>query len=90
MNPKLAFPRPAHQGKLLQAEDGMELRDWFATFAPEPTEAYIGAQSELDRAKNPHGDTYRRQRRTREEIVADYKYTYADAMMSRREIRNER
>ena len=64
--------------------DGMTLRDWFATFAPEPTSEQITQAHERDCIVNPHNDTYKPQRRTVEEIIADIKFAYADAMLARR------
>lgn len=62
---------------------GMHLREWFATFAPQPTPEEITNEMERDKMKNPHGDTYKPQRRSRLEIIADLRYGYADAMIAR-------
>lgn len=88
MYPKLAFPHVGNQSTLSQPQDGMELRDWFATFAPEPSSKYITQQMESDRAANPHNDYHKTKRRSRLEIIADAKYAYADAMMARREVKH--
>ena len=73
---KQAFPRA------VGADNGMELRDWFATFAPEPTEDQVKYQLQSDHTRNPHGDSYKPKRRSTLEIIADLKYAYADAMVA--------
>jgi hypothetical protein len=63
---------------------GMSLRDYFAIRAPEPTPEYITSEGERDRLANPHGDSYKPARRSRLEIIAGYRYAYADAMLAQR------
>lgn len=65
-------------------QTGMSLRDYFAIHAPEPSPEYINSEGERDRLANPHGDTYKPPRRSRGEIIAGYKYAYADAMLAER------
>lgn len=76
---RLAFPRAG--ASFDSGAEGMELRHWFATFAPEPTEEELKHQFEVDRARNPHGDSYKSPRRSKLEVIADLKYAYADAMV---------
>jgi hypothetical protein len=64
--------------------DGMSLRDYFAIRAPEPTKEQIESAAESDRLANPHGDSHKPPRRSRLEIIAHYKYAYADAMLQER------
>ena len=61
--------------------DGLSRRDWFATFAPLPSEDAVKFHLEHDRAANPHGDSYKPSRRTVIEIIADLRFEYADAMI---------
>lgn len=70
---------------LASAQGGMTLRDYFAIRAPEPSAAYVNAEVERDRLANPHGDNYKPARRSLLEIVAGYRYAYADAMLAERE-----
>ena len=49
---------------------GMTLRDWFATFAPQPNDDTIALHERMDRERNPHNDSYKPKRRSRAEIVA--------------------
>lgn len=70
-----AFDRPA----------GMSLRDWFATFASEPSDEAVKFEAERDRLANPHGDTYKPRRREVSEIRASLRYRHADAMLAARE-----
>lgn len=78
------FPTFVKAGEAAIAEGGMLLRDWFATFAPEPTKEDIAREDEKDRLANPHDDNYKPVRRSRLQIIADVKYAYADVMMERR------
>jgi hypothetical protein len=61
---------------------GMDMRQWFATFAPEPTKEEINEQWELDKIRNPHGESHKPKRRSRLEIITDLKFEYADAMIA--------
>lgn len=65
-----AFPRAGFH-------NGMSRRDWFATFAPEPTNEEINA--EIDRATKA-GEPARGERL---KVIADLKLKYADAMIAR-------
>ena len=65
-------------------EPGMDLRDWFATFAPEPSDEAITLRERADIARNPHNDSHKPRRRSREEIVAQLRYERADAMLAAR------
>jgi hypothetical protein len=82
-----AFPRPlSTEGNYLaDSQQGMTLRDWFATFAPEPTDDQVKWEAERDRAANPHNDNYKPARRSILEIRAELRYRYADAMIAARE-----
>lgn len=62
----------------------LELRDLFALFAPEPSKEEIERHIQMDRAANPHGDTYKPKRRGVLEIRANLKYEYADLMLQAR------
>jgi len=79
MNNPFAFPRT---GQNAPSNNGMTLRDWFATFAPEPSAIQIAIEQERDRIANRHRD--KPQQRTDEEVAADIKFAYADAMLARR------
>lgn len=75
-----AFPQP------VAPRDGFEWcglsrRDWFATFAPEPTEDAVENQVARDRLANPHGDSYKPPRRSLNEIRADLRFAHADTMI---------
>jgi hypothetical protein len=80
-----AFGSFVKAGTVAVREGGLTMRDWFATFAPEPTQDQIKFFVEVDRAANPHGDTYEPTRRSVGEIVSHIRYAYADAMIAERE-----
>ena len=61
-----------------------ELRDYFAAHAPLPTPDDMERERKFDRARNPHNDSYKPKIREDIEIVADFAYQYADAMMAAR------
>jgi len=63
-------------------EPGLTLRQWYATFAPEPTEAQVRDGIENDKITNPHNDDYKPPRRSIREIVAGLRFAYADAMLA--------
>jgi hypothetical protein len=65
-----------------RTEQGLTRRDWFATFAPEPTPEAVGNEELRDRTANPHGDTYKPSRRSLTEIRADLRYKHADEMIA--------
>ena len=69
-------------GEVAISEGGLSRRDWFATFAPEPSKETIEYAAEADRMANPHGDSYKPPRRGIAEIITDYKFRYADAMIA--------
>ena len=54
---------------------GLTRRDWFATFAPEPSQGLI--LKALERERRIQTD-----RRSMDEIIADLKYEYADRMIA--------
>ena len=62
----------------------LSLLDIFAVFSPEPTEDYIERQKEYDKSRNPHNDSYKPLQRTTLEIIADFKWEYANIMIMRR------
>jgi hypothetical protein len=75
-----AFPCPTGtDGGALY--NGMSLRQWYATHAPQPTEGDIDVQRKYDRNRNPHNDSYKPPLRSRIEIIADLAFEYADAMI---------
>lgn len=76
-------------GAVATSEGGLTVRDWFATFSPEPTVEQIGAEGERDRQANPHNDSYKPKRRSKAEIVAGLRYAWADAMIAERERRTK-
>lgn len=75
----LAFP--SHFNDDIE-NSGLTRRDWFATFAPMPRKAEINHQGEIDKMRNPHGDSHKPARRSALEIVCDLRYAYADAMIA--------
>lgn len=82
-DPIKAFPNSFER---FPTEEGMDLRDYFAIRAPEPSKEYIEHQGEIDRLRNPHGDNYKPPRRSTLEIITQYKYQYADVMMEARKV----
>lgn len=85
----IAFPRTAFndQGDITTFSDeysGMTLRDYFAIRAPAPTDDYIKMQLQKDKNKNPHNDSYKPKIRSRVEIICDWNFEYADAMLKSR------
>lgn len=79
---------PVHEASLTSPEThddpGITLRDWFATFAPQPDESVIAVHERSDAARNPHNDSHKPKRRSRAEIIAKLRYEYADAMLAAR------
>ncbi len=63
---------------------GMSLRDWFATFAPQPTTSDIEHERQMDRARNPYNEGNKPPLRTYPQIVAALRYEYADSMLAER------
>ena len=57
----------------------ISLVDWFATFAPEPSEADISRNRRIDNAKANHNDKFIM--RTDLQIKCDLRYEYAKEMM---------
>lgn len=80
-----AFPNSGNSTWMLTPTDGMTLRDWFATFAPQPNDDTIALHERGDRERNPHNDSYKPKLRSRAEIVAGLRYAFADAMLAERE-----
>jgi hypothetical protein len=72
-----AFPNPLLSSLGL----GLSRREWFATFAPDPTKEQIDFEYERDKNLNIHGDSYKPSRRTHLEILTDLRYKFADAMI---------
>lgn len=87
----LAFPGKRMQqiGTTYAEADypGMTLRDWFASHAPEPHADYISMQQHFDRGRNPHNDSHKPKLRSSVEIVAAFKFEFADAMIAAREVK---
>jgi len=64
---------------------GLTLRDWFATFAPRPEKSRIEQEMKYDQNRNPHNDGLPKPPlRSRDEVIADLRYAYADAMVKAR------
>lgn len=87
MDNPMAFPQPRFDafGHADDPQDqGMTLRDWFASTAPEPTLDAINTQQGFDRGRNPYNDAHKPPLRSREQIVAELRYRYADAMLAAR------
>jgi hypothetical protein len=76
-----AFPVVAANG-LGHIGNGMSIRQWFATFAPMPSEDQIAMYEKIDRSRNPHNDPHKPKIRTRYEIIAYLRFEYADAMVA--------
>lgn len=66
------------------SEAGMSLRDYFAIHAPAPTKEEIQHVADMERAANPHGDTYKPARRGSLEIECSLRFKWADAMLAER------
>ncbi len=79
-----AFPNIGNSTWRLEPTPGMTLRDWFATFAPEPDADTVNNERSYDRARNPHNDSYKPALRSTEEIKASLRFKYADAMLAAR------
>ena len=68
----------------MSTPNDVTMLDWFAAHAPMPSELEISSQMQHDKTKNPHNDAFRPKLRARVEIIADYCYEYAHAMMAAR------
>jgi hypothetical protein len=73
-----AFPATASTYGL----NGMTMRQWFATHAPEPSPEDVRFEMDRDVSRNPHNDYHKPARRGRLQIIADLKFAYADAMIA--------
>jgi hypothetical protein len=67
-------------------DDGLTIRDWFATFAPRPSKDRINLHMKMDRNRNPHNDSHKPPIRSETEIIAELRYEFADAMMKARQV----
>ena len=76
---------PTGSVNMLRTSLGLTIRDWFATFAPEPSTEDISSEFERDRLRNPHNDPHKPKIRSKREIIAELRYRYADSMISERE-----
>lgn len=56
--------------------------------APEPSKEAIRLSMQMDQQKNPHNDSYKPALRSEQQIIADYKFDYAQAMVRRFNERN--
>lgn len=65
--------------------NGMTLRDWFATHAPEPTQEWLDLQRRSDMTQNPHNDHHKPPRRDVFQLTAEWKMKHACAMLKARE-----
>ena len=77
-----AFP-----GESGNFNEGMSLRDWFATFAPVPTVEEVNQEGQIDKLSNPHNDPHKPRRRSAAEIRAELRYRYADSMIIARDLK---
>ena len=59
----------------------IELRDYFAIHAPQPSRETISLYLSLDKGRNPHKDHFKPKIRTEVEIECDLRYEFADMMM---------
>jgi hypothetical protein len=59
----------------------LTLRDHFAIHAPSPPVDYVEMQMRFDRNRNPYNDSYKPPLRTSEEILAEWRYQWADLML---------
>ncbi len=57
-----------------------QFKTWMAMLAPEPSELEIKFQIDRDISANPHNDYHKPKRRSRLEIIAEYKIRYAQAI----------
>lgn len=64
--------------------DGMTLRDYFATRAPEPKAERMAIERQSDHNRNPYNDAHKPKLRSDVEIRCDLAYEYADAMLKAR------
>lgn len=75
-----AFPRDhRHFG-----HNGLTMRDWFATHAPEPSPDRMGTERGIDRGRDPHNEVHKPPLRSDDQIRACLAYRYADAMLAQR------
>ncbi len=73
---------PEHGGDIWP---GMTLRDWFATFAPEPDGMHVASEIKYDHDNNPYNMPNKPPLRSRQQIRADARFAWADAMLAARE-----
>ena len=76
---------PACNEAAMNETMGMTLRDYFASKAPEPSEAWISVQRGIDRNRNPHNEPHKPAPRDDFQLIAEYKFAHADAMIKARE-----
>lgn len=83
-NPVQAFP--SGDGTYAKPHvNGMTLRDWFATHAPEPSSDQMQIERGVDRGRNPYNEPHKPKLRSDDEIKAQLAYRYADALLAERE-----
>jgi hypothetical protein len=63
---------------------GMTLRDWFAGNAPPPPADWMDTMRRSDQARNPHNEPHKPKIRSTVELIADWNFEYADAMIEAR------
>lgn len=80
MESKKAFP-----GSSKLIHNGMDLIDYFACRAPQPSNSEIEAQMRLDKNKNPHNEPHKPKLRSRTEIECCLRYKWASKMLEERE-----
>lgn len=83
-----AFPREAyvnpHGVEIRIGSDGMTLRDWFAGQAPDVPNWWLEMQRNIDRQRNPLGEPHKPAPREYLQLLAEWRWAYADAMLAAR------
>jgi hypothetical protein len=64
---------------------GMSLRDWFAGKSSEPPQWWIDSMQSMDKARNPYNDPHKPAPRSVFQLIAEWKWANADAMLAARE-----
>lgn len=68
-------------------DSNFNIRDYFAAHAPEPPEWWVNLQIARDRNANPNNEYHKPKPREHVEILAQWAYEYADAMLKIRGVR---
>lgn len=87
-HPELAFPTIEIRGTDYNGVEGytngMTLRDWFATHAPEAPNWWMTCQLEHDQQRNPLAESHKPDRRSAVQLVTEWAFKWADAMIAAR------